>query len=1424
MKTSSKVLSAALIFVFLIVFAGWKLSQAQDATTTDQSGTNVDWNSLSDAQIELMAIEQIPPTPYSQLPEGDQAGGTFWSAQHSPVSAVPWPPLPADLKQLSVWNLSTNNQDQNVFLLDDLSVDYNSSSIASSQTAGTMQLLDSTNPPSPGGGGTNSGGGYTPGGSTPIDTNGLWLQINGISNGLVYLTLNNTTNGVQYQLLSQEVLSNTPISSWDAEGSAFWGSATTNWTAVTVPENGRSNLFLSAQSQMDSTGTGIPDWWWLEYFGQDTNVDAYGDPAGDGWNNLEKYQLGMDPTNFYTPPTPQGLTAVFDSSNSTAEVSWLPSAGPVTGYTIQKYDPLTSQTTTFNVSPSVNGFPDTISDNAGVLIDNFGYDLGPIIDIYYQIQAHYPGGDSAWSSPVLLEPNYFFNNSLGAELPVQLVAGPQGSAYLAASGLPAGTTKLRVDLVDWYAHYYYWDSSFDNTVDIPVSSSTNGLYLLPTALADPPVDSYGQAQYDWLVQTVDASDNPSEPMLLNRDHRSRAVPIYLDGRAQLKENLIFQLRSAQVDRPFQFDDVYSNANDAVSFPTNYAFSGFYDNYNNGTFNALLPFVNNYTYRNFVFNTADLSPNGLLNSLTNYLTTLDFGLTEPAPYSFQLPADTTNSTPMATLLGTNDTRWLGNGLSCVIYFNPAEFDNFYEIGMHYDSSNSNLVMDSGIKNIYGLPFLSTEAAQSSSQMTTLYPGNGATWTDWMYSEVEQPQFQTAAVEYDFWNATNLALPGNVDFSTTTQSQPLFITSVGSQLQIAGYAKLAIQNCYSGVYGYLGQYFTNAYQIDDNGNVTTNTTGLLSPYGQFFATQPGPAALETMPDVDTGEQGTCTVYAISLALDANHDGVMDTSFGGPDNTSPANPYVFWANNNYDRWEVDILSGVPEEDDVLVGDPDSLIPDADPYDPDCNYKDNGQRVIPDTRDLEDYARLWVCGVTSNLLAALPVGSTVTLSWLNEPLIYSNTPTIDIFQAADPDGGMGYLTNETVADEQTNIAQCAYLGRLGPGGSLLLNSSLFTNDWAGNHFIWCGVSNGVGQLNLTISDASGNVLAQASQWIQIADIKQMYERWTVGDNPYKPPLTTPVPAANDLPTNVMQQPFLYSTNTVPGTPYILLVHGWNMERWEKDRYAETAFKRLYWQGYQGRFGELRWPTYYDFPFGAFSWQAFDLRNYDNSEYNAWQSGAGLLNLLTTLDAEYGSANVYLMAHSMGNVVAGEALLLAGSNQVVNTYVAMQAAVPAHCYDPSTPDRYTPNYPDDYAQYWTAGAPSYFNGSASAGAYVNFFNTNDYALGKWTLDQNGKPDYGYGYDGTNFYYAPTLLSTTTFYFPEDTFNIFAYCDPAPCYALGAQAGVEGAFHGNQVNLSADPYDFGDQHIYHSGEFRSDYAQRWQFWDSVLANFGITKQ
>ena len=345
--------------------------------------------------------------------------------------------------------------------------------------------------------------------------------------------------------------------------------------------------------------------------------------------------------------------------------------------------------------------------------------------------------------------------------------------------------------------------------------------------------------------------------------------------------------------------------------------------------------------------------------------------------------------------------------------------------------------------------------------------------------------------------------------------------------------------------------------------------------------------------------------------------------------------------------------------------------------------------------------------------------------------------------------------------------------------------------------------------------MLAQSTAYIQIVDIKQMYERWTVGDNSSVPPTNTASLVTDNLPAGMSA--FEYTPPTDSSTPYILLVHGYNMAVWEKDRFAETAFKRLYWQGYQGRFGAFNWPT------------AQNAIQFGSSEKQAWLSARGLLNKLNDLNTEY-PGQVYLAAHSLGNVVAGEALLLA-TNQVVNTYVAMQGAVVAHAYDPTTTP-YTPlndyGTPDCFAHYWTNGAPCYFNATAGAGTYVNFYNTNDWALyNAWLLAfQNAKPLLypSYRYIPDTGQYFKDYYNTELF-FPGDRYEIFNAIIQARSYALGAQPDVGGAFmvgtNYNQVPLPSvwppDPLNNDYRaHIYHSAEFRSDNAQRWQFWNAVL--------
>jgi len=62
----------------------------------------------------------------------------------------------------------------------------------------------------------------------------------------------------------------------------------------------------------------------------------------------------------------------------------------------------------------------------------------------------------------------------------------------------------------------------------------------------------------------------------------------------------------------------------------------------------------------------------------------------------------------------------------------------------------------------------------------------------------------------------------------------------------------------------------------------------------------------------------------------------------------------------------------------------------------------------------------------------------------------------------------------------------------------------------------------------------------------------------------------------------------------------------WTTRIFAETAFKRLYWQGYQGRFGSFRWRLVLDFS-GIIS-VATTAATMTTVNPTAWASGVGLL------------------------------------------------------------------------------------------------------------------------------------------------------------------------------------------------------------------------
>jgi Alpha/beta hydrolase of unknown function (DUF900) len=1416
------------------------------ASNLNAQDTNVDWGTASDDQVILQAIEQTTPTPSNEIP----AFANFYSAQHSPISAQPWPPLPGNVEQFNGWDLGSN-----IWVLDDLNFSYDLAS--STQSGHSMMAMDDSGLNPPGDDGTNTI--FPPDSPVEFDygTN-LWIAQETISGGNFTGIISNTIADVPYQLL---LATNLASPQW-VDGNIFVGSETTNWTPWSVPWSPTNNLFVNVLSLQESSGAGIPDWWLLKYYGQDTNVNIEAlAPANDGWTIYQQYALGDSPYTWATPPPPIGLAVVYNPNTGNAAVSW--AASPLaTGYTVQRNNGLEENGTSesFTFSAGTTNFVDNSIPSQSVrdLAEN-----GPQRLVYYSIQAQYSGSqNSEWSPAVWLQ-------SWQEEMSASIVQGSEGDTYLAVNDLPPNTVALKLSAVQVSVSPSEQGSYYTN-FDLAVTNSVNGLY----AMDDYQVPIEADGHDDWYVQAVNANGSlgaavPLDgyvPPPVGGTTNNWATPPFYDGRAQLKQNLIFLLRDPGI-QPFSYD-IQGQSGDPegnlTQEPAGYAAAGYYDtlpSWNGYTMSTggngldvYRPFFENYIFANFQFSPNDMYENGVsfyaTNRLTPYASLDGLGyllLTNTPPSLFQQPTTASQTIPAQL----NDTQPLYSYPFDLVH-NETNDDGFIVTTTTYNGSRiGDFTMQNPALNYFGIPIQSADAyfvdQDLNFQNESVSPGNSfLSYGAYVFPDTAQPQLQT--VEYDFWNADSDTLPGNGGFSPTTPVQHFQITSAGGILNVAGYAKMAVQNGYPGVYGYLGQYFDQAYQIDTNGTVTTNSAGVLSPYGQFFDTQPGPVALVTQTDLDTGERGTDTVYALKLQLDVNHDGTMDLSSTGPDNTSEMEPYTFWCNNNFDRWKTDTDAkyggqviakplGVYytefEQDDQEDG-ASGYYPY--PSTPDCNYLNaSGNRQIPCTRDLEDFARLWICGVTSNLLASLPAGASATLSinslpdsdeFLNPtnvpPFNNPGAPTIDLFVAADPDGGIGYQTNELTASNQIDLAQSPYIGRLGPGDSIQLNSLL--NQVPFTHFIWCGVSNGIGQLTLTISNGT-NILGQTSAYIQIEDIKQLYERWTVGNNYNALPTNVPSLTSEGLPAGVTAFQYPWPQQA---TPYFLFVHGYNMDDLNKDFFAQTAYKRLYWQGYQGRFGAFQWPTTVANITGP---------HFDQSEYESWNSGAGLLNLLVALNSEY-SGQVYVMAHSHGNVATGEALRQAteqGLGQIVNTYVAAQAAVDSHTYDPTTPERsYAFNTPDCYGQYYIYGATNYFNGVTAAGTFVNFYNTNDWTMAPnvWQADENEKPDSGYGYD----VYSDGEFSEseegiyTDIYFPQDTYTIFAHCDQGHAYSVGAQPNVGGQFltgtNYNQVNLPSvwppDPAnnDYRD-HLWHSAEFRSDYPQRYLFWDEALFQMGL---
>jgi hypothetical protein len=464
--------------------------------------------------------------------------------------------------------------------------------------------------------------------------------------------------------------------------------------------------------------------------------------------------------------------------------------------------------------------------------------------------------------------------------------------------------------------------------------------------------------------------------------------------------------------------------------------------------------------------------------------------------------------------------------------------------------------------------------------------------------------------------------------------------------------------------------------------------------------------------------------------------------------------------------------------------------------------------------------------------------------------SPSIRLFPAADSNGGIGYLTNTT-----TGTAQIAktMLGVVTNGTPLTIAGTNWQTAGANSFFlpmIFEGIS--TGQCVITFGFSTNNqppVALSRPFYLNLKRATDLYEHWTVGDNTDG----TQIP---NKPTLTADSGIYPSPQNASDMDYIVFVHGWRMQPWERRAFASTAYKRMWQLGYKGRFILYSWPTDYT---GTSFWDmtsSVNRQNYDRSEQRAWKSGMGLYNLLKNLNEIKPPLTLRVIAHSMGNIVASEALRLAAiptNSPLIQSYIASQAASVAYAYDAVNPGKrlgvfaYPPFYfytPELYAHFQRGtNFQPYYTGMKKAVQGTNIFNFNnvqDYALNStfaWPINQNIKADLGWycqlvATNTANTNTGPTfwnggsqLMLSGAEQYQDQVHEIFAHIAQAESSALGCS---EDSTHhimgeiGGAVNLNIAPFNFKNNDYEHSAEFNSINMNRRSYWWQVLSTFSLT--
>jgi hypothetical protein len=623
------------------------------------------------------------------------------------------------------------------------------------------------------------------------------------------------------------------------------------------------------------------------------------------------------------------------------------------------------------------------------------------------------------------------------------------------------------------------------------------------------------------------------------------------------------------------------------------------------------------------------------------------------------------------------------------------------------------------------------------------------------------------------------------------------------------------------------------------------------------------------------------APKLAVDANRDGTI--TFDAADATSASAPYRFWLN----------------DDDDHTYSSAAWWSDLDPEHFPARRADSDDQIVNSPRDCEDLARMWINA--AGLIDTVKDPSSdlyLGLKWKNTN---GTHPCIRLFRSADTNGGLGYIKDATIGLQQATITPPGGVGALrsclGDADAATVSNPPAEFPWTsgitqvepivrdadfifrkdaltdvfGNrttgYLLFEGVQEGKGELMLVVvrkkSDNTWEKVSEGgSVWLQLDNIRRMYVRvhsepmasnfplpWESSVATSPPPFpytestdhTITIPDSNlgwgagDTTENLSQFPFVPTAGEE--NKCVVFVHGIDLDVPTQQGYAQSFFKRLWWEGYRGRFVAFRWSTVLstDGLFGGMGpWGPGEENTsiFNSGEYRSWKSGAGLKKYVDALRTQLGSGSVIGVAgHSLGNIAVSEALW---QGMRPNSYVAMESAVSVSCYYWSNPGPGEPLPPANLRLVNAeSGRPTPLD-TAAGGYYgnlaslqsiaglnrVSYYNADDFWLAtgrtapswgsketNWVKNHEAyKPDDRYvigqyKYDPSvywsKFERGVSFLRTVT-----DRHEKMSFISRSRSSAIGAVSAPPG-FQGFEMRFS-NPYGygFGQARYDHSGQFQ----------------------